>query len=175
MEGMNYQAFWKFIQLLHDNDLLQYVEVVGSWCEYLYAQSGYLPGFTASLRTLDVDFLIKSLKRPANKANLSSIAADNGYTIDHDCDAVVYQLRDKPGSLRHGAGESVKLGDDKGVPAAELRPQFLKLRAGHFGPGKGVGIDVFLVHTLFHDRLDLGFKRIAVPGLTGGTDARVSE
>ena len=43
MEGMNYQAFWKFIKLLHDNDLLQYVEVVGSWCEYLYAQSGYLP------------------------------------------------------------------------------------------------------------------------------------
>ena len=84
MEGMNYQAFWKFIMLLHDNDLLQYVEVVGSWCEYLYAQSGYLPDFTASLRTLDVDFLIKNLRRPAKKANLLTIAADNGYTIDHD-------------------------------------------------------------------------------------------
>ena len=52
-EGMNYQAFWKFIQLLNDNNLLQYVEVIGSWCEYLYAQSGYLPGFSANLRTLD--------------------------------------------------------------------------------------------------------------------------
>ena len=82
MEGMNYQAFWKFIMLLHDNDLLQYVEVVGSWCEYLYAQSGYLPGFTASLRTLDVDFLIKNMRRPAKRTNLSTIAANNGYTID---------------------------------------------------------------------------------------------
>ena len=84
MEGMNYQAFWKFIMLLHDNDLLQYVEVVGSWCEYLYAQSGYLPGFTASLRTLDVDFLIKNLRRPIKKTNLSTVAANNGYTIDRD-------------------------------------------------------------------------------------------
>ena len=84
MEGMNYQAFWKFIRLLHENDLLQYVEVVGSWCEYLYAQSGYLPGFTASLRTLDVDFLIKNMRRPSKKANLATIAANNGYTIDHD-------------------------------------------------------------------------------------------
>ena len=84
MEGMNYQAFWKFIKLLHDNDLLQYVEVVGSWCEYLYAQSGFLPGFTASLRTLDVDFLIKNMRRPGKRVNLATIAADNGYTIDHD-------------------------------------------------------------------------------------------
>ena len=84
MEGMNYQAFWRFIRLLHDNGLLQYVEVVGSWCEYLYAQSEYLPGFTASLRTLDVDFLIKNLRRPVKKANLSTIAPNNGYTIDHD-------------------------------------------------------------------------------------------
>ena len=33
MEGMDFQAFWKFIKLLHDNELLRYVEVVGSWCE----------------------------------------------------------------------------------------------------------------------------------------------
>ena len=36
------------------------------------------------MRTLDVDFLIKNLRRPAKKANLLTIAADNGYTIDHD-------------------------------------------------------------------------------------------
>ena len=38
-DEMNYQAFWKFIKLLHDNDLLQHVELIGSWCEYLYAQA----------------------------------------------------------------------------------------------------------------------------------------
>lgn len=84
MEGMNYQTFWKFIKLLNDNDLLQYVEVVGSWCEYLYAQSGYLQDFTANLRTLDVDFLVKNMRKPGKKVSLSTIAATNGYTIDHD-------------------------------------------------------------------------------------------
>ena len=84
IEGMNYQAFWKFIKLLYDNGLLPYVEVIGSWCEYLYAQSGCLPGFTASLRTLDVDFLIKNMRRPGKSVNLATIAADNGYTIEHD-------------------------------------------------------------------------------------------
>lgn len=84
MEGMNYQAFWKFIKLLHENDLLQYVEVIGSWCEYLYAQSGYLADFDTSLRTLDVDFLIKNMRKPGKKVNLEGIATKNGYTVDHD-------------------------------------------------------------------------------------------
>ncbi|MBR3394701.1 MAG: hypothetical protein IKG76_02830 [Firmicutes bacterium] len=81
---MNYQAFWKFIKLLSDNDLLQHIELVGSWCEYLYAQSGYLPGFTAGIRTLDIDFLIKNLRKPSKKMSLAKIAEENGYLVDHD-------------------------------------------------------------------------------------------
>ena len=81
---MNYQAFWKFIKLLHDNDLLQHVELIGSWCEYLYAQSGTLKGFDANIRTLDIDFLVKNMRRPAKKVSLSAIASQNGYTIDKD-------------------------------------------------------------------------------------------
>ena len=81
-DEMNYQAFWKFIKLLHDNDLLQHVELIGSWCEYLYAQSGTLKGFDANIRTLDIDFLVKNMRRPAKKVSLSAIASQNGYTID---------------------------------------------------------------------------------------------
>lgn len=81
---MNYQAFWKFIKLLSDNDLLQHIELAGSWCEYLYAQSGYLPGFTAGIRTLDIDFLIKNLRKPSKKLSLAKIAEENGYLVDHD-------------------------------------------------------------------------------------------
>ena len=83
-DEMNYQAFWKFIKLLHDNDLLQHVELIGSWCEYLYAQSGTLKGFDANIRTLDIDFLVKNMRRPAKKVSLSAIASQNGYTIDKD-------------------------------------------------------------------------------------------
>ena len=81
---MNYQAFWKFIKLLHDNDLLQHVELIGSWCEYLYAQSGALMGFDANIRTLDIDFLVKNMRRPVKKVSLTTIASENGYTIDKD-------------------------------------------------------------------------------------------
>ena len=84
MEGMNYQAFWKYIKLLHDNNLLEHVIVIGSWCEYIYAQSGILPDYSTMLRTLDIDFLIKNMRKPSEKVNLSTIAQQNGYTVDYD-------------------------------------------------------------------------------------------
>ena len=84
MEDMNYQAFWKFIKLLHDNDLLEHVIVIGSWCEYIYAQGGVLPDYSAMIRTLDIDFLVKNMRRPLEKVNLSTKAQENGYTVDYD-------------------------------------------------------------------------------------------
>ena len=82
MERMNYQSFWRFIKLLHDNDLLQYVELIGSWCEYIYAQSGILEKYDANIRTLDIDFLVKNMRKPSKKVSLSTIASQNGYTIE---------------------------------------------------------------------------------------------
>ena len=84
MEEMNYQAFWKFIKLLHDNDLLEHVIVIGSWCEYIYAQGGVLPDYSAMIRTLDIDFLVKNKRKPTEKVNLSTIAQENGYIVDYD-------------------------------------------------------------------------------------------
>ena len=81
---MNYQAFWKFIKLLHDNNLLEHVIVIGSWCEYIYAQGGVLPDYSAMVRTLDIDFLVKNMRKPTQKVNLSTIAQNNGYTVDYD-------------------------------------------------------------------------------------------
>lgn len=84
MENAQYKDFWKFIRLLNDNCLLEYVIVVGSWAEYLYAQSGILPGFTSNLRTLDVDFLVKNMRRPDRPVSIESLAREAGYTIDND-------------------------------------------------------------------------------------------
>ena len=81
---MNYQAFWKFIKLLHDNNLLEHVIVIGSWCEYIYAQGGVLHDYSAMVRTLDIDFLVKNMRKPTQKVNLSTIAQNNGYTVDYD-------------------------------------------------------------------------------------------
>jgi hypothetical protein len=83
-EGRQCKDFWRFISLLHENNLLQHMVVIGSWAEYLYAQSGILPGFTANLRTLDIDFLIKNMRRPFKSVNIASLAKEAGYTIDCD-------------------------------------------------------------------------------------------
>lgn len=84
MENEQYKEFWNFIKLLHENDLLEHVIVVGSWAEYLYAQSGILKGFEANLRTLDIDFLIKNMRRPSKPKNFAAILKDAGYTIEND-------------------------------------------------------------------------------------------
>lgn len=78
------KEFTKFLKLLNDNELLGTVVVVGSWCEYIYAQSGILKGFSASLRTLDADFLIKNLRIPNTPTNLTSLAREAGYIVMSD-------------------------------------------------------------------------------------------
>lgn len=50
------KEFLGFLKLLADNDLLDHVLVAGSWAEYVYSQTGLLPGFDVHLRTLDMDF-----------------------------------------------------------------------------------------------------------------------
>ena len=84
MENEQYKEFWNFIKLLHENDLLEYVIVVGSWAEYLFAQSGLLKGFESNLRTLDVDFLIKNMRRPSKPKNFAAMVKAASYTIEYD-------------------------------------------------------------------------------------------
>ncbi len=83
-ETTQYKDFWRFIGLLNENDLIEHIIVVGSWAEYIYAQSGILPGFTANLRTLDIDFLIKNMRCPVKPVSIASLAKEAGYTIDYD-------------------------------------------------------------------------------------------
>lgn len=84
MENAQYKDFWSFLRLLADNDLLKHVVVIGSWAEYLYAQAGVLPDFEANLRTLDIDFLVKNLRRPVPQANIATLARDAGYLVEQD-------------------------------------------------------------------------------------------
>ena len=84
MDELRYKDFWKFIKLLSDNGLLGHVIVIGSWAEYVYAQGGVLKGFEANLRTLDIDFLIRNMKRPTSPVSLTALARQAGYTVDVD-------------------------------------------------------------------------------------------
>lgn len=127
MEKSQYKDFWSFLKLLSDNDLLSHVIIVGSWAEYLYAQAGILPGFTANLRTLDIDFLVKNMKKPMPAASITALAREAGYTVDHD----VLQGTTKIYTpdlmeiefliLQQGSGEMSILKTNLGVNAQALR------------------------------------------------------
>ena len=127
MDEMKYSDFWKFIKLLHDNDLLGHVIVIGSWAEYLYAQSGILPGFTANLRTLDIDFLIRNMRRPAGAASITVLAKEAGYTVDQDIlDGVTKIYTPELMEIeflisQQGSGEETILKTSLGVNAQALR------------------------------------------------------
>ena len=60
------KEFWNIIETFKEEGLLPHVMLIGSWAEYIY-QSHMESGFTANLRTTDVDFLYKNLKRPTDK------------------------------------------------------------------------------------------------------------
>jgi hypothetical protein len=59
-------AFWDTIEVFENNGLLPYVMLIGSWAEYIY-QHHLISGFTANLRTRDVDFFYPNLSRPRNR------------------------------------------------------------------------------------------------------------
>ncbi|MDD3350414.1 MAG: GSU2403 family nucleotidyltransferase fold protein [Eubacteriales bacterium] len=80
----NYNGFLRFIKFLQENDFLKYVVVIGSWAEYIYQQSGMLKGYTPSIRTLDVDLLIKNKMQPKEKISLPKAANENGFIVRQD-------------------------------------------------------------------------------------------
>ena len=84
MNDMKYKDFWAFIKLLNDNQLLDHIILIGSWAEYVYAQSGILQEYSANLRTLDIDFLIKNMRIPQQAVNIPALAKEMGYTVAQD-------------------------------------------------------------------------------------------
>ena len=84
MKDANYQGFWRLLGLMHDAGALPHVLIIGSWAEYLYAQSGLLPGYVANLRTLDIDFLIRNQRKPRTMVNLPTAMREAGYVMMED-------------------------------------------------------------------------------------------
>lgn len=127
MKSSQYEGFWKFIKLLDDNDLLEHIILIGSWAEYLYAQSCILPGFKANLRTLDIDFLIKNMRRPIMPVSVATLAKKSGYTVDYDIMLGTTKIY-SPDLLeieflisQHGSGEKQVIETNLGVNAQALR------------------------------------------------------
>lgn len=127
MNKQQARDFVKTIKLLHDNDCISHIIIVGSWAEYLYIEAGVLPSYTASIKTLDLDVLVKNLKYPRRGVNLPELAKEAGYQIENERLTGITKLL-LPGSLevefllsKRGAGNEIALKTNLGVTAQTMR------------------------------------------------------
>ena len=126
--------FLRFLKLLSDNDCLDHVILVGSWAEFVYQRTSLFPDFHANLKTLDVDFLIRNLRRPVPAKNLASLAQSEGYFIDRDRLTGTTRIVSREGLEieflinKTGAGIEHSLETNLGVSAQALRHMHILLQ-----------------------------------------------
>lgn len=123
-----YGEFWEFVEMLDSNDLLQDVIIIGSWAEHIYQRANILSGFTASLRTLDIDILLRNKNHPRDVKNLPAIARAAGYTTQIDYLTGATKLFTKNNQLeveflieQYGDGSESVIKTNLGVGAQALR------------------------------------------------------
>ena len=117
----------RLLKVLSDNGVLEHVVLVGSWAEYVYAVSGILPDFTANLRTLDVDFLVKNMRRPTVPVDVAALIKEENYEIAHDVYEGTTKFLSPESGLeveflipKKGAGSETVLQTNLGVVAQSL-------------------------------------------------------
>lgn len=117
----------QLLKKMDENNILPYVILTGSWSEYVYAQSGVLPGFAMTLRTTDVDFLVKNMRRPSEPVSISTLAKNLDYTMASDVMLGTTKFF-SPGGLeieflicQMGSGVEPVLKTNLGVKAQALR------------------------------------------------------
>lgn len=127
MNNQQTRDFIKTIKLFYDNGCLADVIVVGSWAEYLYSESGILPGYNPNIRTLDVDILIINQRKPRPAVDFIKLARKEGYLLESERLTGVTKLL-LPGSLeiefllpKRGAGKEASMKTSFGVTAQTLR------------------------------------------------------
>ena len=77
------QAFWDTIRVLHEQDVLSHVMLIGSWAEYLYPLL-FDTAFEPNIRTRDIDFFYRNLKLPDKPIRFVEAMKRNGFVYDID-------------------------------------------------------------------------------------------
>ena len=116
----------QLLKRLHEIGVLQHVLLIGSWSEYVYDVCNILPGFTVNLRTIDVDFLIKNLRRPTTPVDVPAVLSEEGYSPEFDTLYGTTKYH-SPGGLeleflipKRGSGAETTLETTLGVTAQSL-------------------------------------------------------
>lgn len=71
--------------------------MVDSWAEYLYRELGVLKGFDPNIRTLDIDFLVRNLRKPSEPLGLAAAAREAGYFVEPDRLTGATKIMDRSG------------------------------------------------------------------------------
>ena len=117
----------KLLKSFDDNGCSDHLILIGSWAEYLYCAAGILPDYEAVIRTLDIDFLVKNLRRPVPSINIISLAKEEGFYVEEDCLTGVTRLLSPDGLEveflieQKGKGSETALKTNLGITAQALR------------------------------------------------------
>lgn len=155
-------AFERLLHMLDEHDWLQYFMVVGSWAEFLYSEASVLDDFQPYLRTMDIDLLVRNLRKPAQKVSVISVARDEGYVIGSDYIDGVTKLYDDTGLEvefligQMGSGVYSALQTNVGVTAQALRHMDVMLRHPTIAAWRGMNVVVPLPEAYAaHKRLSI--------------------
>lgn len=58
----------RFLRVMDEAGCLEHVVLIGSWAEYVWWHAGLLEGFRPNIRTLDIDLLVRNMRRPVPEA-----------------------------------------------------------------------------------------------------------
>lgn len=140
--------FERFLNLLEDEGCLKDVMVIGSWAEYLYGEAGVIEGSVPSLKTMDIDFLVRNLRRPNPPVNVPSAARAIGYVPEADrLDGVTKIYSDSGLEIeflicKRGAGRESALKTNIGVTAQALWHLDVLLSNPVVAPWRGMDVPV---------------------------------
>lgn len=120
------QAFLKVLDLVEEAGCIDHVVLVGSWAEFVYREAEVLHDFCPNIKTMDVDFLVRNLRRPNPAARLTALAKERGFFVESDRMTGTTKLLDITGLEvefligKMGAGKEPALKTNIGVTAQAL-------------------------------------------------------
>lgn len=76
-------AFWETVDIFNKQGLLPYIMLIGSWAEYIYMDY-FKTGYESGMKTRDLDFLYRNIRRPENKISIITELSKNGFIYSED-------------------------------------------------------------------------------------------
>lgn len=125
--SIRHAEFDELLRVLDEAGCLAHVLLVGSWAEYLYDVACVLDGFCATIRTLDIDVLVRNRGVPSSPANVPTVAREHGFLVRQDVLTSTTKLVHPSGLEvefllgKVGAGLEASMRTNIGVVAQTLR------------------------------------------------------